>query len=72
MRLWNPAATEDVQGLRFGSAIHGAWLTNLLEERQAKLSSEGPAGRHLELRLGPHEILTIEIELESGDGAAES
>jgi mannosylglycerate hydrolase len=69
VRLWNPGAMEDVQRLRFGSAIHGAWLTNLLEERQSELSSEGPAGRHLELRLGPHEILTIEIEFESGAGA---
>ena len=72
VRLWNPDAIEDEQRLRFGTAIHGAWTTNLLEERETELSSGGASGRHLDLRLGPHEILTIEIEFESATGASES
>ena len=69
VRLWNPGAVEDEQTLRFGTTIQGAWITNLLEEREAEIQSDGPDGRHLALRLGPHEIRTIEIELRPAEGA---
>jgi alpha-mannosidase len=72
VRLWNTGALEDEQRLRFGTAIRGAWITNLLEERETELSSGGPGDRHLDLRLGPHEILTIEIEFESSADASQS
>ena len=64
VRMWNPRGSEDEQTLRFCSSILRAWSTDLLEEREAEISPDGPDGRHLQLRLGGHEIRTIEIELE--------
>jgi len=60
VRLCNlaPAAAEAV--LVTGPALGAAWRTDLLEERLAPLVPTD--GHRLAIRLGPHEISTVELE----------
>jgi alpha-mannosidase len=60
VRLCNISGEAVEENLRFGADVAGAWRTDLLEERRSGLA---PAGtRELPLELGPHEIMTIEVE----------
>ncbi|MBM3316327.1 MAG: hypothetical protein FJY75_00600 [Candidatus Eisenbacteria bacterium] len=60
VRLYNPGGEELVEELRLGRRMRSAWRVNLLEEREEALPMAEVGA--LVLRLGPHEILTLEIE----------
>ncbi|UCH84873.1 MAG: hypothetical protein JSW50_04065, partial [Candidatus Latescibacterota bacterium] len=62
VRLYNLTGDEVDDTLRLGAPIRSAWIVDLLEERITQL----PISRanELPLTLGPHEIVTVEAELE--------
>lgn len=62
VRVFNQSDTAVTETLRLGKKAEAAWRTNLLEEREEKLSMHGD--QILEVVLGPHKIATIEIEFE--------
>jgi alpha-mannosidase len=62
IRLYNLTAREIEETLQFGTPLRTAWLANALEERVTQLPVAG--GLELPLTLGPHEIITIDVELE--------
>jgi alpha-mannosidase len=72
VRLWNLAAEPVTETLVLGKPIRGAWRASLLEERLEELAvgasggtpAGAPGSTELGLELGPHEIVTLEIELE--------
>ena len=62
VRLYNPFSGPIQETLRTDMTIAGAWLTDLLEEREAEL----PARPHrVDLAIEPHRIVTVELEIES-------
>jgi alpha-mannosidase len=61
VRLYNLTAEPVNDTLRFGRNITSAWLTDLLEERVTQVSAEGD---RIALTFRPHEIVTVEVELE--------
>ena len=62
VRLYNPFSEPIDETLRTDATIAGAWLTDLLEERQAEL----PARPHcIDLTLEPHRVVTVEMEIEA-------
>ncbi|UCG51783.1 MAG: hypothetical protein JSW58_16685 [Candidatus Latescibacterota bacterium] len=63
IRLYNLTGDDVEESLTFGVAIQSAWKTDLLEERIAELSVMDRF--ELPLPLGPHEIVTLEVELET-------
>ena len=60
MRLFNPDAAEASATIALDTPIEAAYEVNLLEERQSEMRVE--SGR-IPIRLAPHQIKTIEIEL---------
>jgi len=60
VRLFNETAEEITETLTFGLPVRSAWETNLLEERKDQIAVSG--GRQLKLDLGPHVIVTVEVE----------
>jgi len=69
VRLWNPHPTPEGQVLRFGSPIRCAWTTDLLEAREKEIPRSQADDRELDLALGPHEIRTVEVQLQSARAA---
>jgi alpha-mannosidase len=61
VRLFNLTADEVAETLTCGMKIDAAWHTNLLEDRGEELAVE--KGRQVPLRLGPHQIVTVELAL---------
>ena len=62
VRLYNPFSEPIEETLRTEATIAGAWLTDLLEEREAEL----PARPHyIDLAIEPHRIVTVELEIEA-------
>ncbi len=60
IRVFNETGEEITETLTFGLPISSAWETDLLEERGGRMQ---PSGRYqLPLELGPHAIMTIEVE----------
>jgi len=66
LRLVNHAASRRDERLEFPISPSGAWRCSLLEDRLEPLPLDGAA---LPLALGPHEILTVEVDLAAADGA---
>jgi alpha-mannosidase len=64
VRLWNASSEEVLETLTTGVRCLGAWRTDLLEERLEELATDG---RTVTASLGPHEIATLELALESGE-----
>ncbi len=61
LRIYNLRGEPSSDLLTFGLPAAGAWRTDLLEERIEQLKT---AGSHtIELIIGPHEIVTLEVEL---------
>jgi mannosylglycerate hydrolase len=60
VRLYNLTAEPVEESLAFGLPVAGAWRTDLLEQRGDRLEVENEG--EVPLRLGPHEIATVEIE----------
>jgi len=66
VRVWNLAPETVAETLAFGRAIRGSWRVDLLEERLEEIAVGVGASSpttELGLELGPHEIVTLEIEL---------
>ncbi len=61
IRLWNPYSEPVEERLAFGLPVRAAWRTDLLEARREALPLS--TGREAVVELGPHEILTLEVEL---------
>jgi len=61
VRLYNLTAKSVDETLTFGADVQSAFKINLLEEREGEIPTDGP--QRLPLRFGPHEILTVEVEL---------
>ncbi|MCP3978244.1 MAG: hypothetical protein GY716_02775 [bacterium] len=59
VRLYNLTAEPVRDTLQLGFVAAAAWRTNLLEQREAELSIAD--GRVIEVELGPHRIVTLEI-----------
>jgi alpha-mannosidase len=59
VRLVNLTGEEIEETLSFGFDVREAWRTNLLEERVRELEVTGT--RDVDLLLGAHEIVTLEI-----------
>ncbi len=49
------------EALEFGPPLRSVWRTNLMEERESELPFEG---KRVELEVGPHEIVTLEVEFD--------
>ncbi len=64
VRLVNLAGEPTVERLGFGVDIAHAWTTTLLEERERELRPTSQSS--LDVFLGPHEIVTLEIEVQGG------
>jgi alpha-mannosidase len=62
VRLYNPFSEPIQETLRTDATIAGAWLTDLLEEREAELPARP---HHVDLAIEPHRIVTVELEIES-------
>jgi alpha-mannosidase len=62
VRLYNPFSGPIQETLRTDATIAGAWLTDLLEEREAELPARP---HHVDLAIEPHRIVTVELEIES-------
>ncbi len=62
VRLYNLIGSPVDETLTLGVNVVRAWRTNLLEERQTPIDVEAP--REVRLHLDPHEIVTIELELD--------
>jgi alpha-mannosidase len=62
VRLCNLEERPVQECLSLGARLRGAWRCDLLEEREAALPM---TGRQLVVELGPAEILTLELELET-------
>jgi alpha-mannosidase len=60
VRLYNLTSDPVEEDLRFGIDVASAWRLDLLEERIGRLT-DNPT-RDLALVLGPHEILSLEVE----------
>lgn len=65
LRLWNLSGEPASERLDFGRPLSAAWRCNLIEERGEALPPAGPAA--LELTLGPHAIVGLEVEFTAGD-----
>ena len=62
VRLYNPFSEPIQETLRTDAMIAGAWLTDLLEEREAELPARP---HHVDLTIEPHRIITVELEIEA-------
>ena len=62
VRLYNPFSEPIQETLRTDATIAGAWLTDLLEEREAELPARP---QHVDLAIEPHRIVTVELEIEA-------
>jgi alpha-mannosidase len=60
IRLYNLRGESTDDSLVFELGIVSAWRTDLLEERVAELQTA--SSRELNLQLGPHEIVTLEVQ----------
>ncbi|MFQ5704493.1 MAG: alpha-mannosidase [Gemmatimonadales bacterium] len=60
IRLYNLIERPVEETLTLGVDIRRAWRTNLLEERQRAIEITSP--RQIDIHLGAHEILTVEVE----------
>ncbi|MEJ2721873.1 MAG: glycoside hydrolase family 38 C-terminal domain-containing protein [bacterium] len=65
VRLYNLIRDDVDETLEFGTPVRAAWVLDLLEERVSQIPV--PAPRELPFTLGPHEIVTLEVELEVSD-----
>jgi mannosylglycerate hydrolase len=66
VRLWNLAPEPIVETLVFGRVVRGAWRTDLMEERLGEIAAGDAWPRtEISLELKPHEIVTLEIDLEA-------
>lgn len=61
VRLCNLSSEEVRETLTTGARCLGAWRTDLLEERLEELATDG---RTVSVALGPHEIVTLELEFD--------
>ncbi len=61
MRLCNLTGDRLAETLHFGPRITDAWQVDLLEERRETLAA--PGAHRLELEIGPHAIVTVEVAL---------
>jgi alpha-mannosidase len=61
VRLYNITEQRVDETLQFGVDLFAAWQLNLLEERGSGIDLKST--RELSLSLGPHEIVTVEVEL---------
>jgi len=61
VRLYNPYPHAIEEALLTDAGITAAWLVDLLEERTDPLRSDR---QRVDLELGPHRILTVELEIE--------
>ena len=61
VRLCNLSDKPVEERLTLGRPIRAAWRTDLLEQRIAPIDI--PAERQIDLSIGPHGIVTVEIEL---------
>jgi alpha-mannosidase len=59
LRIYNVRGEPSSDSLTFGLTVAAAWRTNLLEERVEELTPA--SSRTLELILGPHEVVTLEV-----------
>jgi hypothetical protein len=75
VRLWNASSKSVEEMLTFARGVARAWRVDLCEKRIEELRRDEPAGRprgradgehshEISIELGPHEIVTLEIELE--------
>lgn len=62
VRLYNLSGTRVEETLTMGRRVVGAWRSNILEERGEALETR--ASRCVVVGLRPHEIATLEIELD--------
>ena len=62
VRLYNPFSGPIQETLWTDATIAGAWLTDLLEEREAELPARP---HHIDLAIEPHRIVTVELEIVS-------
>ncbi len=60
VRLWNQTDRTQHETLHLGRPVRGAWLLDLLEERQEDLA----VGADVTVALLPHRIVTLEIALQ--------
>ncbi len=61
VRLYNITEQRVDETLQFGVDMVAAWQLNLLEERGSRIDLKST--RELSISLGPHEIVTVEVEL---------
>jgi len=59
VRLYNPCERPISETLVTDAEIVGAWRLDLLENREAEVPA---GGRRLHLEIGPHRILTVELQ----------
>ena len=64
VRMFNPCGTSISETLTSDLSIEGAWRTDLLEERE---TPEPVTDGSLTVSLGPHEIVTLELEVSVSD-----
>jgi alpha-mannosidase len=64
IRLFNLCNGDTSDTLSFGLDISAAWRVDLLEERITPLQPLN--ARKLDVQVGPHEILTLEVEFAKG------
>jgi alpha-mannosidase len=68
VRCWNQAATAQHETLRLGLPVAGAWLVDLLEDRQEELDvTRGTT--EVPVTLLPHRIVSVEVAF-AGDPAS--
>ena len=59
VRLYNPTSRKQKGDLKFAAELCNAWVTNLNEEREHKLSVKGNT---ISITAEPHKIVTLAIE----------
>jgi len=68
VRLHNPASEAVEEVLSTDAGLRAAWTTDLLERRGEELATRAGS---LDLKLGAHEIVTVELDLTGPEGRAE-
>ena len=62
VRLWNQTGEAQREKLKTSLPAAGAWLCDLLEDRQEDLALTNAPTTEIEVTLLPHRIVTVEIE----------